>query len=191
MRVPAVVGSWPEPFVNGFRGADYEAGVACVTSGPICGTVAAKLREEGAEVRSSDDGGQEGVGTATATATDFSPSGEQAIQVVVGPWNKIRVLSRIHLLESPPDESGVFARFTGPGPTILTLLNERGEPAGTLGKGAGLVAALRPDDGPPTWVVTGTDAAGVEAAASTLGDSLRNHYAVAVDEAGPIGVPVP
>ena len=53
------------------------------------------------------------------------------------------------------------------------------------------MAAVRPADGPPTWLVTGTDPAGVEAAAGALGDELRNHYAVAVDQAGPIGVPVP
>jgi hypothetical protein len=51
-----------------------------------------------------------------------------------------------------------------------------------LGPGAGLVAATRRFDAPPTWLVTGTDAAGVRAAAELLDDdSLRNHYAVAVE----------
>ncbi len=72
------------------------------------------------------------------------------------------------------------------------MLNHQGQPAGSIGKGGGLVAALRPGDGPPTWVVTGTDEKGVAAAAGQLGAGLRNHYAVAVQPgAGPIGVPVP
>ena len=69
-----------------------------------------------------------------------------------------------------PTDSGVFARFVGhqeaPARTART---SAGEPAGSIGKGGGLVAALRPGDGPPTWVVTGTDAKGVAAAANLLG----------------------
>ena len=65
-------------------------------------------------------------------------------------------------------------------------------PAGSIGKGGGLIAALRSGDGPPTWVVKGTDAKGVAAAASQVGPTLRNHYAVATQPgAGAIGIPVP
>jgi hypothetical protein len=74
----------------------------------------------------------------------------------------------------------------------LEVLNQQGQPAGSIGKGGGLIAALRPGDGPPTWVVTGTDAKGVAAAANLLGDALRNHYALATQPgSGSIGVPVP
>ncbi|HEY3192549.1 MAG TPA: hypothetical protein VGJ61_07180, partial [Solirubrobacterales bacterium] len=65
------------------------------------------------------------------------------------------------------------------------------EAAGSIGKGGGLVAALRPGDGAPVWVVTGTDSKGVAAAANLLGPALRDHYAVATQPgAGAIGVPV-
>jgi hypothetical protein len=50
---------------------------------------------------------------------------------------------------------------------------------------------VRTGDGPPVWIVTGTDAKGVMAAAALLGPALRNHYAVATQPgAGAIGVPV-
>ncbi len=173
MRVPAVVGSWPEPFVHGFQGTLYETRIECVGALPACETVGDVLKTAGARLPGPPN------------------SGATGINVLVGSWNRIRADAEARLLEESPERSGVFATFAGPGPTVLTLLNERGEPAGSLGKGAGLVAAVRPDNGPPTWLVTGTDRAGVEAAAGILGDELRNRYAVAVDEAGPIGVPVP
>ncbi len=114
------------------------------------------------------------------------------IRVLVGTWARIRSDPDAGLLAEGPEQTGVFARFSGDRRALLTLLNERGEVAGSLGRGAGLVAALRPDDDPPTWVVTGTDPAGVEAAAELLGESLRNRFAVATDGSGEaIGVPVP
>ena len=74
---------------------------------------------------------------------------------------------------------------------LLELLNQKGQPAGSIGKGGGLIAALREGDGPPVWVVTGTDERGVAAAAALVGPALRNHYAVATQPgSGPIGVPV-
>ena len=62
--------------------------------------------------------------------------------------------------------------------------------AAVLGRGSGLVAALRPGEGPPSWVVTGSDARGVARAASLLGEQLRDSYAVAVSDAGTVPVPV-
>jgi hypothetical protein len=169
MRVPAVVGSWPGPFVNGFQGERWPTVVSCQTRLGVCGGVRRRLEAAGADF---------------ATGT--------AIHVEVGPWERIRANSDVKLLARSPSESGVFARFIGKRKPLLELLNQRGQPAGSLGKGGGLVAALRPGDGPPVWVVTGTDEKGVRAAANLLGDDLRNHYAVATQPgAGPIGVPVP
>jgi hypothetical protein len=51
----------------------------------------------------------------------------------------------------------------------------------TLRAGAGLVAATRAGDGPAAWVVTGTDEAGVQAAAGALTEqALGRRFAVAV-----------
>ena len=49
MRVPTVVGSWPEPFVHGFRGKHWRVEVICGTSRATCDVVSAKLRAAGAE----------------------------------------------------------------------------------------------------------------------------------------------
>jgi hypothetical protein len=171
MRVPAVVGSWPEPFVHGFRGDRWPAWVGCHSRAAICQTVSQRLSAAGARVAGSDAG---------------------AIVVEVGTWNGVRQDADAALLAQGPDRSGVFARFVGTKKPLLEVLNQQGQPAGSIGKGGGLIAALRPGDGPPTWLVTGTDAKGVAAAANLLGDALRNRYAVATQPgAGAIGVPVP
>jgi hypothetical protein len=171
MRVPTVVGSWPEPFLHGFQGHRWPAILDCRAAAPIC---------EAANQRLSPLG----VKTSGPIA--------DAIVVVVGTWNVVRTNQSAALLADGPDQSGVFARFVGTRKPLLEVLDQQGQPAGSIGKGGGLIAALRPADGPPTWVVTGTDAKGVAAAAGLLGDALRNHYALATQPgAGPIGVPVP
>ena len=172
MRVPAVVGSWPEPFAHGFQGMHWTTHPVCMIGGGICDTVVQRLQSAGIH----------------------SPgSGPKSITVLIGPWNAIRGEAPASLLADAPDRSGVFARFVSSASRpFLEVLNHQGEPAGTIGKGGGLIAALRPGDGPPTWVVTGTDSKGVVAAAKLLGEPLRNQYALATQPgAGPIGVPVP
>jgi len=169
MRVPAVVGSWPEPFVHGFEGERWAADLRCRAAASVCDRVSAQISDAGAGPSDRSDG---------------------AITVLVGVWERIRSNPDAGLLDEPPSESGVFASFAGARRPLLTLLNERGEPAGSLGRGAGLVAALRPADGPPTWVVTGTDRVGLTAAAGMLGDDLSNHFAVATDGGGPLRVPL-
>jgi hypothetical protein len=172
MRVPAVVGSWPEPFVHGFQGARWTPAISCEGAVAPCDTVEAALKAGGA--RASD------LGESHSTA-----------DIVVGPWDEIRHDHVPPLLAEGPERSGVFARFVGAGKPLLELLNQQGQPAGSLGKGGGLIAALRVGDGPPVWVVTGTDEKGVAAAANLVGPALRNHYAVATQPgAGAIGVPV-
>ncbi|MFL5908147.1 MAG: DUF4430 domain-containing protein [Solirubrobacterales bacterium] len=177
MRVPAVVGSWPEPFLHGFQGRHWDAAVACTGPRATCDQVRSRLEAAGAQA---------------ADAPASGAADQSSIEVLVGNWNAVRADADAALLASRPDRSGVFARFVGAKRPLLELENQRGEPAGSIGKGGGLVAALRPGDGPPTWVVTGTDSKGVAAAAGLLGEALRNHYAVATQPgAGPIAVPVP
>jgi hypothetical protein len=184
MRMPAVVGSWPEPFVHGFGGHRWTTIAQCVARKPTC-----DLAED--RVLSA-----QGIGSLLSVdsygAKRLQADRTVGTYVLVGPWRALRADPVGRLLAQSPDESGVFARFVGTRKPLLELLNQQGQPAGSIGKGGGLIAALRPGDGPPTWVVTGTDAKGVAAAANLLGDQLRNHYALATQPgAGPIGVPVP
>jgi hypothetical protein len=168
MRVPAVVGSYPEPFLHGFEGEQWPVGIVCEAR-DACGTVRELLREAGVE--------------ATVEPPGSDAERDQA-RLLVGRWELLRDDPVARLLESGPEISGVFATFGGN--SRLTLLDKRAQPVKTL-RGAGLVAALRPAGGPPTWVVTGTNDEGVARAASSL-VLLEHHYAMAL---GPRGTALP
>jgi len=169
-RVAAAVGSWPQPFLDGYEGALHPTAVICRAGGPACDTVRRRLREAGARlVPETEDG---------------------AIRVLVGPWSRISADRDAELLERSVEASGVFAEF-GAGGRYMLGLDEHGDVARRFGPDVGLVAATRRADLPPAWLVTGVDAAGVEAAASLLNaESLRDHYAVAVEDGRETVLPV-
>jgi hypothetical protein len=170
LRTPAVVGSWPEPFAQ--ASADSRllpVQVVCDARRSTCGHVAERLADEGV------DAGIESPKEATAGEAT------SALRLLVGPWPVIEDDPAAAQLDRGPQTSGVFARFVEePGGWRLLELGDDAEPVTRLGAGAGLVAAVRDGDDPPTWLVTGTDAAGVERAASLLrSGELAHRYAVA------------
>ena len=159
---PAVVGSWPEPFLHGFQGKRWPV-IACDVLEPSRCSLRAPRRLRAAGV---------GRRRAGRRADDDRGLGRPLEQ------RRARIDRRTC---SPTGPTGAASSpaSSAPREPLLELLNQRGQPAGSIGKGGGLIAALRPGDGPPTWVVTGTDAKGVAAAAGLLGAGLRDHYAVA------------
>jgi hypothetical protein len=182
MRVPAVVGSWPEPFAQASSEPDARrpVSVECLRDGGACQVAVARLREAGASVK-TDDGSQ------LRAATD-------ALRVVVGRWKEVRKDPAVAGLRGGPGTNGVFATFKGTDRTAYRLiaLDVTGTPSRNLGSRAGLVAALKPGGEPPTWIVTGSGGPAVRQAASILGSGdLRNRYAVAARVGGPpVALPV-
>src|SRR5947208_2107867 len=88
--------------------------------------------------------------------------------------------------------SGVYARISADGRT-LTALDARGRPVRTLRAGAGLIAATRAASQQPTWVVTGTDAAGLESAVRAFADgesALAGKFALAVSADRAVALPI-
>ncbi|MGN6814994.1 MAG: DUF4430 domain-containing protein [Solirubrobacterales bacterium] len=184
-HVPAVVGSWPAPFVQGVAGKRYPVVVECATAsrgslrthivrkepqvGEACDATRAALEREGVKLASG------------------SPHG--AIRVLVGTWDRLRFDPAAQLIEAGPAESGVYANFSGVRPSSprnagyeLVALDQDGGEAESLGPDAGLVAATSRYGGPPVWLVTGGTEEAVRAAASALdARHLRDHYAVAIE----------
>jgi len=170
MRVPAVVGSFPQPFAE--AAASGPTPVDCVAPRSACDEVASELRDAGVATRVVD-------GLRRAPVP----------RVLVGPWSALRADAAAAQLQAGPATSGVFATFDGA--HRLALLDVGAHPDRTLGPRAGLVAALRSGEDPPTWLVTGGSARGVAAAAKLLNAaSLANRYAVAADGATAVGLPL-
>ncbi len=175
--VPAVVGSYPEPFVHGAGGKRFPTTLECGSGvAAACKRVSAALSAVHVPVASQL------IGTG---------SGPDTLGVVVGTWSEVRPELAAQLIAHGPGASGVYARFAGPAGAKLQLLDPAGHVAQTLGPGAGLIAATADTSDAPTWLITGTDSAGVAAAARALTpQALHDHFALAVDGTTQLPVPV-
>jgi hypothetical protein len=174
-QVPAVVGSYPEPFLHGTEGKRLPVRVECAEArSPACRTVAERL-------------GRLGV---PAGISGLGASGEPgALHVLVGRWSAIRRQEGASTIDEGTRSSGVYARFSPDG-SRLTLLDARGRAARELLAGGGLIAATRHAENAPVWVLTGTDSAGVDLAARALeAPVLHNRFAVALAQGSVLPVP--
>jgi uncharacterized protein DUF4430 len=178
MRVPAVVGSFPEPFLSGTEGRKLPVRVVCLggeDEGP-CDEVETRLGDAGI--------------TDTARSVLEQSAGKEVLRVLVGPWSEVRRDTAARKLESGPAESGVFAKPSKAGDRI-DLLDDQGGVVRALGPGGGLLAATQIEAQQPTWIVTGVDATGVAAAAAALSeDELQDHFAIAVEDGRTVPLPV-
>jgi Domain of unknown function (DUF4430) len=175
--VPAVVGSFPEPFVHGIGGKRLPTALECGSGvEAACTKASAALRAAGVPVANQLLG---------------TGSGSDSLAVLVGTWQQVRSVLAADLIAHGPQQSGVYARFAGRSGASLELLDPRGAVARTLGAGAGLIAATRDNVSAPTWLITGTDPAGVvEAAGALTPAELHDHFALAVQRGRALPVPV-
>jgi Domain of unknown function (DUF4430) len=173
--IPAVVGSFPEPFLHGTGGRRLPTTLACAPdAGAACKRVGAEFHK---------------LGVPTPNVLIGTGSGPDSLAVVVGTWRDLHGELVADLVEHGPGTSGVYARFAPDG-SKLQLLNAGGHVVRTLGSGAGLIAAAGQNATGTVWMITGTDPAGVSAAAAALTpDRLRDHFALAV--AGKAAIPLP
>ena len=172
----AVVGAFPEPFLSGTAGKRLPVRIDCAASAEeACDEVSARLAAAG-------------VTAGRSAAAGFG--GEGVLRVKVGRWSEIRRDPAVRQLEQGPKASGVYAR-PNPAGNRIALLDDGGNVARTLGPGGGLVAATRLGGEAPTWIVTGTDEVGVAAAAAVMEEgSLRNRFAVAVEDGRSTSLPI-
>jgi len=175
--IPAVVGSYPEPFLNGLEGKRLPVRVECSSdAGSACQTVTRRLQ---------------GDGVPAATAALGSGGGTALLRVLVGPWAALRADSGVAQIEQGPRASGVYATFAKDGKELTLLRADGGRIALREGASAGLIAATRSGEEEPAWVVTGTDTAAVESAAADFSEvGLDHHFAIAILPGG-TSVPLP
>jgi len=177
--VPAVVGSWPQPFITGSSGQEFPTLINCASqSTAACDHVQKVLEKLG--VKASEQAFGAG-------------SGDDSLSLVIGPFSVQRGIIAAELIQAGPASSGVYARFVSPRGTVLELLNGVGQVVQTLRGSVGLIAATQEQDlTAPVWVITGTDEAGVDLAARAFNaKDLSDHYAVVVTAGGVIPLPAP
>jgi len=174
--IPAVVGSFPEPFISAAARKRLPVRIECAPrKSEPCSVVSARMRALGVPT--------------TVTEIGDSPS-SGALRVLVGTWPAVSKDPVVQSIESGPGASGIYARFSNSG-NALTLLNQSGSAQRTLAADAGLIAATRSGESPPVWVIAGTDESGVRQAANALNQAdLHNHFAVAATGSAPISLPV-
>ena len=156
MHVPAVVGSWPQPFES----TDEPVGLECLRAPRrVCSQIQRDLEDVGAEVRRVRAGEDPG-----------------GLRILVGPWSQLRRDSLASKIEAGPAESGVYARFTSVGGRwLIQPLDRSADESGRPVRG-GLVAALSREPGEVTWIVTGTDEDSLPG--SLVESVLERRYAV-------------
>ena len=173
--IPAVVGSFPEPFLDGYGGKRLPLLIECTQ------TAAKSCRAVEDEFTS--------LNLVASLGCLLCSQYNESLPVLVGPYATLAEAPAAVKLAGPVSSSGVYARFEAGG-RKLALLDQRGRVVRTAGAGAGLVAATRYHGQPPTWFVTGTDAAGVDAAVQAFNaQTLDGHFAVAVIDDAVIPLP--
>ncbi len=110
------------------------------------------------------------LGVPAAISTVEPGDAPDTLRVLVGPWTAVASDPAALSVGRGPGASGVYVRISDDGRT-LSVLDADGHTARTLTAGAGLIAATRYAEGGPVWVITGTDAAGVSAAADAFDES--------------------
>lgn len=177
MRVPAVVGSFPEPFLHGYTGKRLPVRVECADPrGKPCATVIDRLHAVG--VRNA------------APALLGTEAGQEILRVLVGPWSSLRLDNAAIQVEKGPKASGVYATPAPDGHTI-DVLDPKGRAVRTLGAGTGMVAATRYADSAPIWFVTGTDETGLRAAANAFDEAdLDQRFALVISDGRAVPAPL-
>ena len=174
-NIPAVVGSFPEPFVDGYGGKRLPLRIECTqTASKSCAAVEQVFA--GYKLLAS-------LGCLLCSQYNLS------LRVLVGPYATLTPDPAADQLADGVASSGVYARFEDHG-TRLALRDQSGRVVRSAGAGAGLVAATRFRGQPPVWFVTGTDSAGVAAAVEAFdAGTLDGHFAVAVIAGAAIPLP--
>jgi hypothetical protein len=172
----ALVGSFPEPFLNGVEGKRLPVRIECVSvSGHACRTVIAGMRQ---------------AAVPTAVAAVGSGGAPDTLRVLVGSWGRVGGELAAEGIGRGPRVSGVYASFSSGG-RVLTLLDRHGGAVQRLTSDTGLLAATRGIKEQPVWLVTGTDDAGVELAAHAFNrTALAEHFALALRAGAAVALPV-
>ena len=165
--VPAIVGSFPEPFVDGYDGKRLPLRIECTADG------AGAVQRDRGRLRRLPPARRRGLPPVLAV--------QRVIARRRRPYATLTTDPAAVQLAQGRGRRAASTRVSRIGGRRLALLDAPGRVVRTAGAGAGLIAATRYMGQPPVWYVTGTDAAGVAAAVQAFNAAtLDEHFAVAV-----------
>lgn len=183
ISIPAIVGDFPEPFLHGYAGRVkptiivYDGGFeqdAEAVEDALVGLGVADVSSQPISELGDDD-------KRNANLIIIGYSDDEMLTEMNGVWNRL----------------GFFARFED---GMLDIYTGTGERAARYGPGTGIIQATQSPWNPRStaacenvvWMVSGTDAAGIEAAAQALAtrsSELQHAFAVVVTGGEIIRVP--
>lgn len=181
--IPAIVGSFPEPFLNGFGGQKRQTVV--LYSDPYAEDAEA-LRDKLTSLGVKD--------VSDCNASTLSEHDKQNSNLILVGTMEDELVSELNVVW---DRLGFFLHFEDSA-TVSYAAN--GEPAAVYGAGCGLVQATQNPWNPKgtgacenvVWMVSGTDAAGVKGAVDALvnrTDEIEHAFAVVTANGDIIKVP--
>ncbi len=146
---PAVIGTFPQPFLNGYRGSNSGT---LILSGEGCSEsseyLAAFLRENGVKQ------------VEVLPYEETQAQNRSRMTIVVAPWNQLSGSNFWKGLQKNRDKSGWFAELASDAFYPLDMYGQRGERAGGSA-GALLATGTGMGDAAPLWLFTSLDKEGI------------------------------
>ncbi len=178
---PAVIGAFPQPFVNGYQGKNpgtlILAAKGCEQKGEQVASYLRRIGVKSVEVKPYDE---------SLLAAD------DKITVVIGLWSDFSEDAYWQGLQSQRQKTGLFAKFT---PQYFAALNVQGEEVQRYQQHVGAVAATGSGMGDvtPVWLITGLDQAGLADAVNVLTDhpeKIKQQFGVLIADGDVVPLPI-
>ncbi len=152
----AVIGSYPEPFIHGFRGK--------------VGTTTVMSSAENLQLAHAMEQALKNQGVYSITTMEFDNNWLAKAQqptIIVGTWDELKKLEYLESFNKAYRKTGASVHFTDQG---IELLNYKGDAAQTVERGVGVIVASGSGlgDDSPLWLIAGTDQEGLQQAIDLL-----------------------
>ena len=176
-----VIGSYPEPFVHGYRGKT--AAITIMSSDENSG-LAAGLKDALLE---------EGVESVEITGIDNEMMEDrEGPIIVIGQWGDLAGYEYLNKLNEAYERNGTYVYYRDQG---LDLLDQGSSKVRTLKDGAGSIISHGDGlgDDCPLWIISGTDINGLEKAIEVVvegGENIDSSYSAAVEGGQIIKLPI-
>ena len=178
--IPAIIGAYPEPFVNGFKQKNKGATIlyAQDSKGEAEKLAQALKDKEASNIEVRDISKDLVINRSKPT-------------IVVGKWKELEVYQEIKEICSRNVEVGIFAKFSN---SNFELLNYKGETIKTCGEDAAAIVATGSGlgDSNPLWIITAIRPSEIEEAVNLLEKSperIRGFYGAVIANGEVIKLP--